>query len=149
MKKHIYVLMVTILVVVMSELQVAGMMPAIAADLNTTIARVGLLVSMYSFGMAFGGPLVVYLMRHLTPKRSLMIVVGVYALLEAMAPAIHAYWWLALIRIITGGLSGAAFGLSLSLGAQLAESPAKIGEAVAIVLGGIMVGTVIGPPLSH
>lgn len=56
---------------------------------------------------------------------------------------------MALLRIITGCLSGAAFGLSVTFGARLAPSPARIGEAVSIVLGGIMVGTVIGLPLSH
>lgn len=149
MKKHLYLLMVTILVVVMSELQVAGMMPSIAADLGTSIGQVGLLVSMYSLGMALGGPMVAYLLRHVPPKRALLMVVGMYAVLEALVPMVHEYWWVALLRIATGCLAGAAFGLSVTFGAQLAESPAKIGEAISIVLGGIMVGTVIGLPLSH
>lgn len=149
MKKHLYLLMVTILVVVMSELQVAGMMPAIAADLGVSIGQIGLLVSMYSLGMAIGGPIVAYLLRHTPPKQALLAVVGTYAVLEALVPMVHEYWWVALLRIITGCLSGAAFGLSVAFGAQLAESPEKIGEAISIVLGGIMVGTVIGLPISH
>ena len=149
MKKHLYLLMVTILVVMMSELQVAGMMPSIAADLGTSIGQVGLLVSMYSLGMALGGPAVAYVLRHVPPKRALLTVVGMYAGLEALVPVVHEYWWVALLRILTGCLSGATFGLSVTFGAQLAQSPAKVGEAISIVLGGIMVGTVIGLPLSH
>lgn len=149
MRKHLYLLMVTILIVMMSELQVAGMMPSIAADLGTSIGQVGLLVSMYSLGMALGGPAVAYVLRHVPPKRALLTVVGMYGVLEALLPVVHEYWWVALLRVLTGCLSGATFGLSVTFGAQLAQSPAKIGEALSIVLGGIMVGTVIGLPLSH
>ncbi|AEK37311.1 putative membrane protein [Corynebacterium variabile DSM 44702] len=149
MKKHLYLLMLTILVVVMSELQVAGMMPEIAADLGVSTSQVGLLVSMYALGMAVGGPLIAFAFRVTPPKKALLIVVGLYSVLEVLVPTIHEYWWLALLRIITGCLSGAAFGLSVTFGARLAESPAKIGEAVSIVLGGIMAGTVFGLPMSH
>lgn len=90
-----------------------------------------------------------YLLRHVPPKQALLAVVGAYAALEALVPMVHAYWWVALLRITTGCLSGATFGLSVTFGAQLAASPEKIGEAISIVLGGIMVGTVIGLPLSH
>lgn len=149
MPKRLYLLMLTILVVVMSELQIAGMMPEIADDLGVSTGQVGLLVSLYALGMALGGPPLAFAARHRPPKRSLLLVVAAYAVLEILVPLIHEYWWLALLRIITGCLSGAAFGLSVTFGARLAPSPTRIGEAVSIVLGGIMVGTVIGLPLSH
>ena len=40
MKKYLYVLMLTIMVVVMSEFQTAGMMPQIAADLGVSTGQV-------------------------------------------------------------------------------------------------------------
>lgn len=149
MTKRLYLLMATVMVVLMSELQVAGMMSAIAEDLGSTIGRVGLLVSLYSLGMALGGPSLALALRRVPPKPALLGVIGGYAVLEAMVPLVHELWWVALLRVLTGCLSGAAFGLSVSFGAQLAESPSRIGEAVSIVLGGIMVGTVVGLPLSH
>ncbi|WP_293819135.1 MFS transporter [uncultured Corynebacterium sp.] len=149
MKKYLYVLMLTIMVVVMSEFQTAGMMPQIAADLGVSTGQVGTVVTLYAFGMALGGPLLVYLLRHRPPKASLLIVIGTYAALEVLVPLIHEFWWLALLRVLTGCLSGAAYGIAVSYSARLAPSPEKIGEAVSIVLGGIMIGTVIGLPLSH
>ena len=149
MKKYLYVLMLTIMVVVMSEFQTAGMMPQIAADLGVSTGQVGTVVTLYALGMALGGPLLVYLLRHRPPKASLLIVIGTYAALEVLVPLIHEFWWLALLRVLTGCLSGAAYGIAVSYSARLAPSPEKIGEAVSIVLGGIMVGTVIGLPLSH
>lgn len=149
MKKYLYVLMLTIMVVIMSEFQTAGMMPQIAADLGVSTGQVGTVVTLYALGMALGGPLLVYLLRHRPPKGSLLIVIGTYAALEVLVPLIHEFWWLALLRVLTGCLSGAAYGIAVSYSARLAPSPEKIGEAVSIVLGGIMVGTVIGLPLSH
>lgn len=149
MKKYLYVLMLTIMVVVMSEFQTAGMMPQIAADLGVSTGQVGTVVTLYALGMALGGPLLVYLLRHRPPKGSLLIVIGTYAALEVLVPLIHEFWWLALLRVLTGCLSGAAYGIAVSYSTRLAPSPEKIGEAVSIVLGGIMVGTVIGLPLSH
>ena len=149
MKKYLYVLMLTIMVVVMSEFQTAGMMPQIAADLGVSTGQVGTVVTLYALGMALGGPLLVYLLRHRPPKGSLLIVIGTYAALEVLVPLIHEFWWLALLRVLTGCLSGAAYGIAVSYSARLAPSPEKIGEAVSIVLGGIMIGTVIGLPLSH
>ena len=149
MKKYLYVLMLTIMVVVMSEFQTAGMMPQIVADLGVSTGQVGTVVTLYALGMALGGPLLVYLLRHRPPKASLLIVIGTYAALEVLVPLIHEFWWLALLRVLTGCLSGAAYGIAVSYSARLAPSPEKIGEAVSIVLGGIMIGTVIGLPLSH
>lgn len=148
-KRHLYLLMLTILVVVMSELQVAGMMPDIALDLGVTTGQVGFLVSLYALGMAIGGPLLAFAFRHAPPKRALLLVVAAYAVLEVLVPMVHEYWWVALVRVLTGCLAGAAFGLSVTFGVRLAPTPERIGEAVSIVLGGIMVGTVIGLPMSH
>ncbi|MEX3510945.1 MFS transporter [Kocuria carniphila] len=141
--------MVTIMVTVMSELQVAGMMPAMSADLGVSTGQIGLLVSVYAAGMMIGGPLFAWFLRHSPPKGALLTIVALYAVAQALVPAIDAFWWVALIRVITGALAGASFGLSVTYGALLAESPQKIGEAISIVLGGIMVGTVLGLPLSN
>lgn len=149
MKKHLYLLMLTILVVLMSELQIAGMMPRIAEDLGVTTGQVGYLVSLYGLGQALGGPSLVFVLRHTPPKRALLSVIALYAVAEVLVPLIHEYWWIAILRVLTGCLSGAAFGLSVSYGARLVDDPGRIGEAVSIVLSGITVGTVIGLPLSH
>ena len=149
MKRHLYLLMATLLVVTMSELQTAGMMPYMAADLGVNTGTIGLLVSVYALGMAIGGPMVAIGLRRMPPRRALCLVVGTYAVFEIAAPLVHEFWWLALIRGLTGCLAGAMFGLCISLGARLAPSPERIGQNVAIVMSGLMVGTVVGLPVSH
>ncbi|MEI9534952.1 MULTISPECIES: MFS transporter [Morganellaceae] len=149
MKRNLYILMATILVVTMSELQTAGMLPNIAADLQASTGQVGLLVSVYALGMAVGGPIIAYMLRRKSPRLVLTSIIAAYAVIEILAPVVHEYWWLALARLLTGCLSGATFGLALTFAARLAPSPDQIGRSVSIVLSGLMVGTVIGLPLSH
>nr|ELR5072027.1 MFS transporter [Providencia rettgeri] len=133
----------------MSELQTAGMLPNIAADLQASTGQVGLLVSVYALGMAVGGPIIAYMLRRKSPRLVLTSIIAAYAVIEILAPVVHEYWWLALARLLTGCLSGATFGLALTFAARLAPSPDQIGRSVSIVLSGLMVGTVIGLPLSH
>lgn len=149
MQSKLWLLMVTLLVVTMSELQTAGMLPYLARDLGVSTGEVGLLVSVYALGMAIGGPLLAIALRKGPPRRSLVLVVAAYGIIETLAPIIHEYWWLALIRLLTGCLAGAMFGLCVSFGARLAPRPDRIGPSIAIVMSGLMVGTVFGLPLSH
>lgn len=149
MRKHLYLLMLTMIIVVSSELQVPAMMSEMAEDLDVDTGRIGLLVSIFALGMALGGPVIAYALRHRPPKQALLTVVAAYAVPEMLVPVVHEYWWVVLMRILTGCLAGAAVGLSIVYATRLAPSTDKIGEAVSIVLSGIMVGTVVGLPVSH
>ncbi|MCT1591493.1 MFS transporter [Kocuria palustris] len=149
MQGKLWLLMLTLLVVTMSELQTAGMLPYMARDLGVSTGDIGLLVSVYALGMAIGGPILAIALRKGPPRGSLVLVVAAYGIIETLAPIIHEYWWLALIRLLTGCLAGAMFGLCVSFGARLAPSPDRIGPSIAIVMSGLMVGTVFGLPLSH
>ncbi|WP_424216787.1 MFS transporter (plasmid) [Streptomyces sp. BI20] len=149
MKRPTYWLMSTLLLVAMSELQTMGMLPDMARDLGASTAAVGALISLYSLGMALGGPLLAWALRLTPPKTALLGVVAVYSLLEAAVPLVHAYWWVAALRVLTGGLGGAVFGLTLTMAARLAPAPDRVAAPVSVVLGGIMLGAVLGLPVSH
>lgn len=72
MKRPLYWLMLTLLLVAMSELQTMGMMPDMARSLGASTATVGTLISVYSFGMAIGGPLIAWALRLTPPKTALL-----------------------------------------------------------------------------
>ncbi|MFG2114661.1 MFS transporter [Streptomyces sp. NPDC048718] len=149
MKRPLYWLMLTLLLVAMSELQTMGMLPEMARGLGASTAKVGALISIYSFGMAVGGPLIAWALRLTAPKSALLGVVITYAILEAAVPLVHDYWWVAALRLLTGSLGGAVFGLTLTMAARLAPSPDRIASSIAIVLNGLMFGAVLGLPISH
>nr|WP_281284059.1 MFS transporter [Nonomuraea deserti] len=141
--------MLTLLVVVMSELQTMGMLPEMARSLSASTTTIGTLISIYAFGMAIGGPLIVMTLRLVPPKGALLGVVTAYAVLEASVPLVHNYWWIAALRLLTGSLSGAVFGLTLTMAARLAPRPERVASSISIVLNGLMFGAVLGLPISH
>lgn len=149
MRRPLYWLMGTLLLVAMSELQTMGMLPDMARSLGTSTAMIGTLISVYAFGMAIGGPLLAWALRLVPPKAALLGVVAVYAVLEAAVPLVHDYWWIATLRLLTGGLGGAVFGLTLTMAARLAPGPDRIASSISIVLNGLMLGAVLGLPISH
>jgi predicted MFS family arabinose efflux permease len=87
--------------------------------------------------------------RLLPPKTALLGVVTAYALLEAAVPLVHNYWWVAALRLLTGTLGGAVFGLTLTMAARLAPGPDRIASSISLVLNGLMLGAVLGLPISH
>ncbi|MEU5581659.1 MFS transporter [Streptomyces huasconensis] len=148
-KRPLYWLMLTLLLVAMSELQTMGMLPDMARSLGASTAAIGAFISIYSFGMAIGGPLIAWVLRQVPPKAALLGVVTAYAILEAAVPLIHNYWWIAALRLLTGTLGGAVFGLTLTMAARLAPTPDRIASSISIVLNGLMLGAVLGLPISH
>ncbi|HEJ9465760.1 TPA: MFS transporter [Proteus mirabilis] len=68
------------------------MLPNIANDLNATTGQVGLLVSVYALGMAIGGPIIAYVLRRSSPRSVLTGIIAAYAIIEIIAPVVHAYW---------------------------------------------------------
>ncbi|MFB4273602.1 MFS transporter [Nonomuraea sp. GTA35] len=149
MKRPLFWLMLTLLIVAMSELQTMGMLPEMARSLSASTATIGTLISIYAFGMAIGGPLIIMGLRLVPPKGALLGVVTAYAVLEACVPLVHNYWWIAALRLLTGSLGGAVFGLTLTMAARLAPSPDRIASSISVVLNGLMFGAVLGLPISH
>jgi MFS transporter, DHA1 family, inner membrane transport protein len=55
-----------------TEFAVVGLLPDIAASLDVSISRAGLLVSGYALGVAIGGPVIVALTSSQPRKRTLL-----------------------------------------------------------------------------
>ncbi|KQB84600.1 Inner membrane transport protein YdhP [Corynebacterium oculi] len=134
---------------VTSELQTAGMMPYLAQGLEVGIGEVGGLVTVYALGMAIGGPAIVYLFRNKPPKTMLALTVLCYSILEIVTIAQSSILWMLVFRFLTGSLSGAVFGFALSFAARVASDPREIPKDISFVLNGLMIGGIIGMPLSH
>ena len=143
----VYVLAFGIFALVTSELQVTGMLSILAQDLNIHIAQAGYLVSVYAGSMAAGGPLLTLILARLPPKHALIALYATFIFGEIMGGLAQDYTLLMVARIITGSTSSAFFGIALSSCTTLVSGALR-GRALAIVLSGIMVGTLLGLPLA-
>ncbi|WP_375058341.1 MFS transporter [Zobellella sp. DQSA1] len=143
----VYLLAFGIFAMISCELQVLGMMPLMAQDLGLGIPQVGYLVSLYAAAMAIGGPLLTLLLGAQPPKRAIYLLYAIFILGESLGALSDTYGLLMVSRLVTGAVSGAFFGIAIGICGRLVPPGLAI-RAVAIVLAGIMVGTILGLPLA-
>ena len=129
-----------------TELVVAGILPAIAADLGVSIPDAGLLVSGYAISVAFGGPALMVLASRYRRKPALIGVILLFMVAHvgcAMAPSFAALMG---ARVVAAAAHGTFFGLAIVL-ATSSVPPERRATALSIVVGGIAVANIVGVPL--
>ncbi|MEU1342213.1 MFS transporter [Streptomyces sp. NPDC005827] len=130
-----------------SELAVAGLLPAISADLSVSTGAAGTLVSAYAVAVALLGPVLTALTSHLSRRQVLvgaLVALAVGNGVTALATRFPALW---VARVLTGTAAAMYAVTALTLATTL-TGPERRGRAVAIVFGGITVSTVVGVPAS-
>jgi predicted MFS family arabinose efflux permease len=136
-----------IFAMVTSEFVVAGLMPQMAAGLGATIPQIGYLITAFAAAMALGGPLLTVALLRVPPKRALLLLFAVFLAGNVLAATAPDYGVMLAARVITGVASQAFFGVAVSLATRLAR-PDLRGRAVAVVLNGLMLGTLLGMPMA-
>lgn len=145
----VYILGLTVFSLSTSEFMVAGMMPSLAHALGEPVARIGYLISLYALGMVIGGPLVTFGMLKLRVpnKQGLLCLLGLFAFAQSAAASAASYELMAVARLLTGVAGAACFGVSLAICAEAVSPPVR-GRAAAVVIGGLMLASVLGMPLT-
>ncbi|WP_028101320.1 MFS transporter [Pseudoduganella violaceinigra] len=145
----VYILGLTVFSLSTSEFMVAGMMPSLAHALGEPVARIGYLISLYALGMVIGGPLVTLgmLKLRIPNKQGLLCLLGLYAIAQSAAASADSYALMAVARLLTGVAGAACFGVSLAICAESVSPPVR-GRAAAVVIGGLMLASVLGMPLT-
>ncbi|MGW5260989.1 MFS transporter [Microbispora sp. NPDC004025] len=147
MPHAVYVLALGIFAMVTSEFAVAGLMPQMAAGLDATVPQIGYLITAFAVAMAAGGPFLTVAVRKLPPRTALTALLAVFLAGNALAATATGYATMMGARIITGIASQAFFGVGISLCARLTRPEAR-GRAIAVAMNGLMLGTLLGLPLS-
>ncbi|HLL36875.1 MAG TPA: MFS transporter, partial [Streptomyces sp.] len=147
MPRAVYVLALGIFTMVTSEFVVAGLMPQMAEGLNATVPQIGYLITAFAVAMAAGGPFLTVAVLKLPPRTALMVLFAVFLAGNVLAATATGYGVMMTARIITGVASQAFFGVGISLCAQLTR-PEIRGRAIAVAMNGLMLGTLLGLPLS-
>ncbi|MEU0727773.1 MFS transporter [Streptomyces sp. NPDC006140] len=147
MPRAVYVLALGIFAMVTSEFVVAGLMPQMAEGLHVTVPQIGYLITVFAAAMAAGGPFLTMAVGKLAPRTALMTLFAIFLAGNVLAATAPGYAVMTAARIITGVASQAFFGVAVSLCVQLAR-PELRGRAIAVVMNGLMLGTLLGLPLS-
>ncbi|WPO75278.1 MULTISPECIES: MFS transporter [unclassified Streptomyces] len=147
MPRAVYVLALGIFAMVTSEFVVAGLMPQMAAGLDATIPEIGYLITAFAAAMALGGPFLTIALLKVRQKNALLLLFGLFLVGNVLAALAPDYRTMLVARVLTGIASQAFFGVSISLASRLTR-PEVRGRAVAVALNGLMLGTLLGLPLS-
>ncbi|WP_201294567.1 MULTISPECIES: MFS transporter [unclassified Nocardiopsis] len=147
MPKSVYLMALGIFTMVTSELLVGGLMPQMAEDLGVSVTRIGYLITAFALAMALGGPLATLAVLRLRTHHALLALFALFFVGNTLAALSGSYWPMLVARVVTGAASGAFFGVALSAVAQV-TAPHLRGRATGVALQGLMVGTLLGLPLS-
>ncbi|GAU67960.1 purine efflux pump [Streptomyces sp. NBRC 110611] len=124
----------------------AGLLPVLAADIGTRVALAGQLVTVFTLAYAIAAPLVAGLLSGVRPRLLILVALAVFTLgnaATALAPSLGA---LLAARAVAGAGAGVYSALSTAAAAALVPSGRR-GRALALVMGGMSAGTVLGVPI--
>ena len=129
-----------------TEFVVAGLLPEMAADFDTTVARAGLSITVFAIGMIFGAPLMALLTLRLPRRATLTLALVLFAIGHMTGALSSSFGVLLAARLLTALATGAFWAVG-SVVAAKAAGPAASSRALGLVLGGGMLANVLGVPL--
>jgi predicted MFS family arabinose efflux permease len=142
----VYVLAVGTFLMLTTEFVVAGLLPEIAGDLHVSVARTGLLITVFAVGMIVGAPAMAVLTRRIPPRVTLMLALGIFVAGHVVVAVGSSFPVLLAARFVTAWATGAFWSVA-SVVATRAAGPASSARALGLVGAGGMLANVVGVPL--
>jgi predicted MFS family arabinose efflux permease len=125
---------------------IAGLLPAMARDLNVGLAAIGFLVTAFSLAYAVGAPVIAVLTAGMERRRLLAIGMTGFSIANLVAALAPDYAGLLVARLLLA-LSAACFMPAASGYAAAAGDPVRRGRALSMVTTGLTLAIMAGVPL--
>ncbi|ALN21601.1 sugar transporter [Ectopseudomonas mendocina S5.2] len=131
----------------MASYVTAGLIPMIEASFAVSVAVAAQLVTAFTLAYGLGSPIFVALTPAHRQRAGLLLALGLFVVANAASALAESFTALTAWRAIAG--IGAGVYLAMGIGASAAVStPEHRGKAIAIIMGGMASGVVLGVPLS-
>ncbi|MFI9271084.1 MFS transporter [Kitasatospora sp. NPDC052896] len=124
----------------------AGILPQIAHGLKESTGAAGQVITAFALTYALAAPFLAAITSKLPRKPLLIFALSLFVLANlasAAAPSLA----LLLVARVAAGLGAALYTPNASAAAAVLAGPARRGQALAVILGGLTVGTVCGVPV--
>lgn len=145
MPRPLYLLALAVFAMGTSEFMLAGLVPDIATGLGVPLGAAGLLTSAFAAGMVIGAPLMAAFARRWRARASLLAFLIAFAVAH-IASAVTTSFVVLLAARVVAALANAGF-LAVALRTATAMVAAdRRGRALAVLLGGTTMATVLGVP---
>jgi len=129
----------------LTEFAIVGLLPNIARDFSVSIARSGLLVSMYALSVAIGGIFITVSVTKYDRKKVLMSLMLLFIAGNLISGVAKTFDVMLIGRVVSALCHGAFFGIGAVVAIGLVASDRK-GTAISIMFGGLTVANVLGVP---
>lgn len=146
MDKRIYLLTVISFVVGMVELIIGGILDLVASDLNISLGKAGLLITVFSLVYAIAAPILLIITAKLERKLLTLMTLFIFLLGNLVVVFSPNYAILMLARMITAASGSLLVVLCIVLASSIVPSR-YIGRAVGLVIMGISGSLVLGVPI--
>lgn len=131
----------------MASYVTAGLIPLIESSFSVSVAVAAQLVTAFTLAYGLGSPIFVALTPPDRQRAGLLIALGLFVLANAASAISTDFMALVVWRAVTG--IGAGVYLAVGIGAATALSPPeRRGKSIALIMGGMASGVVLGVPLS-
>ena len=141
----IYLLAVAVFAMATSEFMLAGLIPAMAADLHIPLASAGLLTSAFAAGMVIGAPLMAAMARTWPRRSTLVWFLLMFLSAHIVGALTESYPVLVAMRIVSALANAGFLAVALTAATDLV-SPDRKGRALAVLLAGTTLATIVGVP---
>ncbi|WP_102101661.1 Cmx/CmrA family chloramphenicol efflux MFS transporter [Tsukamurella tyrosinosolvens] len=128
-----------------SELMLAGILPDLAADLQVSIPRAGLLISGFALGMMLGAPILALATLRWPKRRALLVFTAIFAATHVVAATTDSFAVLLATRFVGAFVYAGFWAVAATTAIALVPEDRR-GRAMSIVAGGLTLATVIGLP---
>jgi DHA1 family inner membrane transport protein len=129
-----------------TEFVVMGMLPEIADGLGVSVPSVGLLISAYAVGVVIGAPTLTALGVRFTPRQTLIALMALFVVGNALSALAPTYETLAAARVVTALAHGSFFGVG-AVAARRLVAPERGTSAISLMISGLTMANVVGVPL--
>ncbi|WP_448659421.1 MFS transporter [Sphingomonas sp. CJ99] len=131
-----------------TEFAAMSLLPYFAEGLGIDAPTAGHVISAYALGVVVGAPIIAVLSARVARRTLLIGLMAVFALANGLSAFAPDYHWMLVFRFLSGLPHGAYFGVAALVAAGLVP-PNRRAQAVALVLSGLTVATIIGVPAAN
>lgn len=130
-----------------TEFVAMGLIQEIASNMQVSIPEAGHFISAYALGVVMGAPIIAIFAAKLPRKAMLIALMMFYTIANFTTAFANSSESLLLTRFIAGLPHGAYFGIASLVAAELA-GPQKRATAIAQIMLGLTLATVVGVPMA-
>lgn len=131
----------------MASYVTAGLIPLIEGAFSVSAATAAQLVTAFTLAYGLGSPVVVALLSGNQQRLGLLVALAIFILANIASALATSFTSLALWRAIAGVGAGVYLAMGIAASAAITHEDHR-GKAIAIIMGGMASGTVLGVPIS-